>query len=932
MKIVSKKIFLVLILAMIISGIYPSNILAASKNYVKSLSVSKKTLNISVGKTKSLSYKVKVKGKASRKITVKSSNTNVKVTVKKSKISIFAKKTGSSKITISTKGKNKKGKKIKKTVKIKITKGKNPVATPSKSRVEVTKSEWISTVMKTTGYDVQKGIFNYDENGNIIYSFTDIADDANADIIETAVKYGIIPNSGGKFNPNNAASREFLAVTSVRAIGFAAEDLEINYYDKSDLKYKTEDAVAIQLKLLKLSDNNFLPTKAITKTEKQNADKILSDIIKSRDIDENHKDIIEYSEDVVNEKEVNNYTVSEQNGIYTVTVSTGTSLGEVEEGDKIVLPATNSYPDGIALIVISSTVSSDGKSRIVRGSVPDEVTEFVEKIDIEGMAEADSNGATAVDGVATLEVTKDDNGDNTRQNISNNKLKNASIDGEINLKDKTKYTFTIKEIETTISFYLSELKYRVDFNKKGVNEIYIGLPNVISMDTDYKVSKNFSKKIGDVPINIGAGFSANIEVYLEASISGEISMNLKLSNNIGMQFYNGEFYVVKSCEPSFDMMVDADVDAGAKLQLGLYWMQGIKKVFGKEDSRPIYNVYTKWGIHGDATIHIRNDQYTSYENLTCIDLGYYLYGKVGVGDGSFLGDKFKLTKIWVIFDDENSPLKGEWHIENGKMVDLCTYNLTTNTILKNYAKQFNYSCYDTKTYDVYASYNADESCINTINSIPIIPFTYDIDDYDGDGVVELLIVNTGSYKIDYDSYSDTFKALYLEMYEVEDGSIVKKAVSDYKVDDKYLSFYISPHDGNNEGSTIIYKYQVNDTPIIALEQHSLAYIFADGIGVTFRACKYNGHNFESVGDSWFAGSDFDEDSLKDIEIEYKNMGIEANAEQIINGKKKIYDYVNNPIFLGKSTTSMTVDWTITETLYNNPSLQYKISYVNFSIN
>ena len=89
MKKVLKRLSLILVFAIIISGIQSSDVLAASKKYVKSLSVSKKTLKIRVGKSKSLSYKVKVNGKASKRITVKTSNSNVKVAVKKGKINIF---------------------------------------------------------------------------------------------------------------------------------------------------------------------------------------------------------------------------------------------------------------------------------------------------------------------------------------------------------------------------------------------------------------------------------------------------------------------------------------------------------------------------------------------------------------------------------------------------------------------------------------------------------------------------------------------------------------------------------------------------------------------------------------------------------------------------------------------------------------------------
>lgn len=671
MKKIVKNLSLILAFVVAISNIRPFNVSAASKKYVKSLTVSKKSLNISVGKSKSATYKVKVKGRASKKIIAKASNTNIKVTISKNKIKVIGKKKGSSKITVSTKGKNKKGKKLKKIITVKITNTSTPTV-QEPVVPEVTKAEWISAVMGATEYSVQKELFDYNINGTISYSFTDISENANADIIETAVKYGIIPEPGGSFRPDEAADREFLAVTSVRAVGFAIDEWEGNYSDSSDLKYVMEDAVAVQLKLVQLSDNKFLPSKAITKDEKQNAVKIVSDIIESRKVDVNHQDVIAYNEEVIEEKEVTDYTVNGKDGTYSVTIPKEIALDDVEEGDKIVLPATENYPEGIALMVQSDTFSSDGKNRVITGTVPEEISEFVDVVDVEGAAKVDAENVTAVDGVATVEVST---GDSVEKNVKKTEInrKKSKIDGAIDLKDTTKVTLPVKEIETTVTFYLSELKYIIDFDKKGVNKIYIGLPNVLAMETNYKAEKNFSKKIGDIPVKLAAGFSANIEVYLEAKISGEITMDLRLSNNIGMQYYKGDFYIEKSCEPSLDMVVDADIDAGAKLQLALYWMKGIQKVFGKDDPRPVYNVSTKWGLHGDATVHIRNDEYTSYENLTCVDLGFYLYGKVSVGDGSYLGDKFNLTKVWVIFDDANSPLKGEWHIENGKVVIQCTY-------------------------------------------------------------------------------------------------------------------------------------------------------------------------------------------------------------------------------------------------------------------
>ena len=708
MKRVIKKVSLFLILALMISVIKPDNILAAPKRYVKTLSVSQKTVTIFVGKSKSIPYKVKVKGRASKKISVKASNKKVKAVMKKGKIKVTAKKAGTCKLILLTKGKDKKGKRIRKTIKVKILKKSvstsSPVAaetpgkttptpvmsgttppksdpaptsslspTPSSAPIEVTRAEWISKVMKITKHNVQKELFEFDKSGNITYSFSDISDNMNAEIIETAARYGITPESEGKFRPDDAADREFFAVTSVRAIGLATNDLKGDYSDQTDLLYDMEDEVAVQLELLTLIKGRFLPAKNITEAESKKAETILLDIMEDREIDEKHKDTIEYKEEVKIEKEITDYSVSEENGTYIVKIPDGLSIDDVSQGDKIVLPSTDNCSEGIALDVQSNTFSSEDGCWVVEGTAPDEIMEFVDFVDIEGKAEADLENITAVDGVATVEVTKGEKERNSGYAVRKRKMKGGSIEGVVDVKDRTKVSYTIEEIETTVSFYLSELKYSIDFDKKGVNNIYIGLPNVLLMETNYKAGKNFSKKIGEIPIDLGAGFSANIEVFLEADISGEITMNLKLSNNIGMQYINGQFYLEKSCQPSFDMVVDADLDTGTRLQLGLYWMKGIKEIFGKDDPKPMYNVSTKWGLHGDATLHIRNDQYTSYKNLACVDLGCYLYGNVSIGDGSFLGDKFNLKKTWVIFNDENSPLKGVWHLENKGKVDSCTY-------------------------------------------------------------------------------------------------------------------------------------------------------------------------------------------------------------------------------------------------------------------
>lgn len=926
------KICFVFILSLIIGNIQPCNIYGATKKYVKSLSVSSKKVKIRVGENKSLSYRVKVKGKASKKIIVKTSNNNIKVKKGKNKIKIVAKKAGSSKITIITKGKNKKGKKIKKTVKVSIVK--KTFHKPLQTTVK--KSEWISTLMEITNYKVQSELFDYESNGSVSYSFSDISKDKNSGIIETAVKYGIIPTAGGEFRPNSAVTREFLAVTSIRAVGFAADTKRVNYNDKAELEYATEDAIAIQLGLLKLSDNKFEPKKYITKAEKDNAQKILSEIINGREINKKHENIIKYNGEVKNDIDITDYDINQKNGIYTVTVPKGTSMDKVTNGDKIILPETSRYSNGVALMVMSTTLSTDGKNRVIIGKIPDNISDFVDSVDIEGMAKAEAKNITAVEGVSTVEVKE---GEKQKNNVNRGKQARKNVSGQVSLKDKTEISYTVKELSTTVSFYLSELNYNIDFNKKGVNAIYIGLPSVFSIKTNYKASKKFSKKIGDITIELAAGFSAAIGVYLEAEISGEIKIDLRLSNNIGVQYYNGQFYVEKSCEPSLDVLVDADVDTGAKLQLGLFWMKGIQEIFGQGDSTPIYNVYTKWGLHGDASLQIRNDQFTSYKNLACVELAYHLYGNIGVGDGSFLGDKFNLKKTWTIFNYENSPFKGAMHIENGKIVNTCTYKKNEEALLKEFVAKYKFLCDETKAHDVFAAHDGEDS-VWSQTDIENKPFSYDIADFDSDGDKELLIVNNAHSFNDYNGNSiedsgEGFETLKLQMYELNQGEVQLKAEKECTILIEEISSFkyyveIPSYDALASGGTDVYKYTRGKQQVIVAEHKALS-LFADGTDFVFIAVTYNGQKFISCLDYYYLGSDPENYIIiiNEMKNKFAKIGLSINAGDILWEGKRVIDYINNPIVIGQSVNNSYVDNNTLEMIWSNPNVKYKIGQIRF---
>jgi hypothetical protein len=100
-----------------------------AKKYVKSIAIAKKaTVTIPAEKKtaeKSFKVTVKVSGKASKLFTAKSSKASVAtVKVSGSYVKVSAKKAGSSKITVTTKAKNAKGKKLSSSLTLTVKKAK----------------------------------------------------------------------------------------------------------------------------------------------------------------------------------------------------------------------------------------------------------------------------------------------------------------------------------------------------------------------------------------------------------------------------------------------------------------------------------------------------------------------------------------------------------------------------------------------------------------------------------------------------------------------------------------------------------------------------------------------------------------------------------------------------------------------------------------
>ena len=101
----------VFLCCLIVSSLaFTVNIRAASKKFVKSLKVSQKNVSLKTGESTMITYQVKAKGAVNKKVNVKTSSGIVGITVKTNQIVLKGKKSGTATLTVTTKAKNKAGK------------------------------------------------------------------------------------------------------------------------------------------------------------------------------------------------------------------------------------------------------------------------------------------------------------------------------------------------------------------------------------------------------------------------------------------------------------------------------------------------------------------------------------------------------------------------------------------------------------------------------------------------------------------------------------------------------------------------------------------------------------------------------------------------------------------------------------------------------
>lgn len=600
-------------------------------------------------------------------------------------------------------------------------------------KVAVTREEWICALLKQA----------HIKTGKVSkYHFSDTKKSSKKKVIETAYSRGILPvkKNSKKFYPKKSATREFMAVTTVRALGFQANKaVSPKCKDKKKLKYPAEDKVALNQKIISLKKKQFLPKKAITKAEKKKALRVVKKLNNTGKVNPEHKNVVTYQKDVeqILTDTESSYTVIPQGDMLLVSIPKNENTKQIQSGKVILLPKKTGTDNQLALKVKSVTDAGNGMLQII-GETPD-ISEVYQKVDIQEEKQADmSMFVPNEDVVASV------------SNL-NSGLKGASIQSTVSAESgkivelKEQKLGTVGTFSGSVELSAPKVTAIVDADfSKRLHPVYRKVSVSLNEDITAKAELKFSSKgvgsekiyVGHVSTYLGDGLYADVVCYLNVSADGKATIQYKLTNTLTASYINGDFRISEDSNGSWEgTKAEVNGQLLGEPQLNLrffgYWFD--EKLYGSID---IVGVQADIGpkLKATATVH-------DTEPKLCTNLDLYGYASIGMntdfGIGKWLKNHTKITLTKVILDNNAAnPLRGTWHYEDGKRTegDKCTYKKAgTETTNKNSKDKNDLAI------KAYKKYMKDGTYKSFFDKQVAKKFEYAYLDIDQDGVQELLI-------------------------------------------------------------------------------------------------------------------------------------------------------------------------------------------------
>lgn len=685
-----KLIAWILVFLMVIS-LMPSSIQAEAKT--KAAKLSNKKISITVGsskKIKLLNNTKKVKWTTSNKKVVKITKKNKKY------VKVKALKAGSAKITAKV-GKKKYVCKV--TVRAKknsteattlnsetpleptteattLTTESTVASTTEVTEIPTTTSEdkkdepvekysrlkWIGALLESVGIEtITDEQVSKDPNGNSLYSYVDIKEANSKLLVETAVCEEILVPAEGQedvffFYPEQSITREFAAVTAVRALGYVESKDALVCNDSESLNYPLWDAAAVNIGLIGLQDGNFNGEEELSGREAQ---QILEKVkeIKAADteIPENVVDI-KYTENVVKDSvcDMTDYLVTETETGYQITVNNYTGNieeTELEAGKTVFLPADTygEYPDGFVCHI--TEVEALKQQLIITGTPVESVFEVIDSLQLSGNTIADK--IILADGVIMksaesdeiIEAPLDRASDGLTEEQINSKL--GEISGAVELPGGT---FSLEKSlgeygKVGINLDSPQITYDIKCNKTELKRFKVVVSNVgtVNLNANLGVGSEAPELRCDmftIPVKLGGGFEVSLLFSLQVSVSGSASLQCSFTTNMGVDLQK-ENKFIRNFNMDASQCYEVSASLGPEIDIVLDWLD--------DKLLKIADLNIGFGVKYESKTSLEKN--AEGKDLYCMDNSSSSYITLGVGN---VKDSL-LNKIGLSFSNSFTP-------------------------------------------------------------------------------------------------------------------------------------------------------------------------------------------------------------------------------------------------------------------------------------
>ncbi|MBQ3558565.1 MAG: hypothetical protein IJA07_03510 [Agathobacter sp.] len=228
----------------------------------------------------------------------------------------------------------------------------------------LTRGEWIRELSKLAGMMSSETTAAYfaDVNaGDELYSY-----------VQSAADWGLFEKTGGDFDADADASREFIIATAV----IAADVLEDYGYIKADeaVEYKTCIQFARDNGNIETTDKEFL-AEPVTTEEGEEVLKWVRFVYENPVVNEREEIVLQ--DNVIDFRNETTEILMEENSV----TFTGTAGATLQAGDVFLVPPTGDYPVSIARKVVAITKDGSGNT-VVQTETP-ELGEIFETLSVE---------------------------------------------------------------------------------------------------------------------------------------------------------------------------------------------------------------------------------------------------------------------------------------------------------------------------------------------------------------------------------------------------------------------------------------------------------------------------------------------------------------------------------------------------------------------